>query len=419
MSRPVFQLQLVRRLVSLVGWTAIDQALFALSNLVITLAVARGGGTDALGSFSIAFAAYLVVLGCSRSLVSEPLLATPRREGDRAVEAATITLTSLFALAGAFVVGLLALLLGRVELLVVAVAFPVVLVHDLLRYHAFRRGMPAVAALLDGGWLLGAVIAWPVVTSSASPSVAVLCWAGGAVVGIGAGYRALRPRFSNVSSAILWWRREAGGLARPLLLDSIIVAISAQAVVFVVASMAGDSELGTLRAGQIYFGPMMVAFAALGVLIVPHLAQRPHLTTTRIAIWLSVAMAAVAGVASIAILAAEPILRVVLYAGTIDIPQALLIPLACQAVLAAASGGFALMSKVRHRGGDIARSRLTSTAIGLVLLVAATAAFGVQGAAWALVVQMLFYTIELGVRVMRTGPSLSSSGPVTTADAHV
>jgi len=407
-----------RRALGSMSWTTTDQVLSASSNFLITIAVARGMGIEGLGRFSIAFAAYLTVLGFSRSLISEPLLAQPRRERDRDVEAASVTLTLLCAASGALVVGGAGLLLGRVELLVVAGALPVALLQDILRYHAFRRKKAQLAALLDGGWLVGSMIAWPIVTNSSSPSIALVCWAGAALLGIALAWRSLVPGMVWPTAALMWWRRDARGLARPLLLDSILVTISLQAMVFMVALIAGDSALGLLRAGQVYFAPLGMVLTALGVLAVPHLAQRPSATTSGLAVRLSVATATLAAVLCAVIIVAEPVLHAVLYADSINVPGLLLLPLAAQVVVSAAAAGLVVVSKVRGRGGDIARSRLSSTAVGLLLLVVATVTYGVEGAAWAMAVQAFLYVVELGVRVIKFRVPERSGSAVSEVMGH-
>jgi O-antigen/teichoic acid export membrane protein len=397
------------RALGAMSWVTADQVLSATSNFVITIAVARGIGIEGLGRFSVAFAGYLTVLGFSRALISEPLLAQPRRERDRNVEAASVTLTLLWATAGALVVGGAGLALGRVELLVVAAVLPVTLLQDTLRYQAFRRKKTQLAAMLDGGWLLGSVITWPLVTNSRSVSVALLCWATAALVGIGVGWPFLRPRLVTPRAAVAWWRRDARGLAAPLVLDGIFVTISLQATVFVLASVAGDSALGLLRAGQVYFAPLGMILTAVGVLAVPHLSQRSAPTTNGLAFRLSTGLAALACLVCTAIIVAEPLLHAVLYANSIDVPGWLLAPLAAQVILSAGAGGMFVVCKARARGGDLARSRLSSTVIGLAMLAPASIAFGLQGAAWALVVQSLFYLVELTVRVARTDVAATDS----------
>lgn len=241
----------IRRALGSVSWATTAQVLSAASNFVVTIAVARGTGLEGLGRFSIAFAAYLTVLGFSRSLISEPLLAR-RGPGDgREAEAASVTLTLLFSLAGAAVVGGTGLALGRLELVVAGAALPVTLLHDLLRYHAFGRERPELAARLDGGWLLGSLLLWPVLTNSSSAAVAVLCWAGAAVLGIALGWAPLLPRLLGARAAFRWWRRHARGLAGPLVLDSLLVTMALQTTVVIITAVSGDSALGLLRAGQV------------------------------------------------------------------------------------------------------------------------------------------------------------------------
>lgn len=395
--------QRVRHLVITAGWTMFDQFLFALSNLVITLAVARGGGADTLGSFGVAFAAYLIALGCSRALVSQPLLTLRSQHWnhDRTAEAASNTLTALFATAAAVVTGSLGLLLGRVEFLIVAAVLPITLLQDVLRYQAFRRKTPFAAVLLDGGWLIGSLAAWPLVMRTASAGFSLLCWAGGALIGIGFGWRHMRPRLARVQTAVAWWRHGARDLATPLLLDSTLYSLSAQAVVFIVAAIEGDSEYGVLRAGQIFFAPLGLVLTALGLLLAPYLADRQHAATSASALRIGASTAAMTAIICLMLMMAEPMLRRILFGSSINVPGALLIPLALQAVIIGASTGPTVVTLARRRATDMARSRLTSAIVGLAFLAWTTVQFGVIGAAWALVAQTACYTAHLGLRVKR------------------
>lgn len=397
----------VRRLLPMVGWTTVDHCLFALSNLVITLAVGRAAGAEGLGIFTIAFTTYLVVLGCSRSLASEPLLTSPTAA--RNTEAPSTTIVVVFTCACAVVVGTVGLLFERGELVVLAAALPLLTAHDLLRYQAFRRGEPKVAVLLDGGWLLGSVLAWPIVTSSGSPTVGLLCWAGGALLGVVLSAPLSRPRLSPLRTATGWWRRDARPVAMPLLLDSVIVAVSTQAIVFLLATLVGLADLGVLRAGQVYFAPLLLVVTALGLVLVPRLAQRPALAAR--AVRLAVIASTASAVVCAAIIAAEPVLRQLLYAGAIDVPLVLLVPIALQAVFAATAATFTAVAKARRRAGLIARSRLSSAVVGVAVTMLATIVYGVQGAAWAATGQMALYTAEIAMRVLRDRHMTGSDDP--------
>lgn len=402
-------LRRLRRTAASLSWATVDQVLSALSNLVITLAVARGGGAEGLGRYAVAFAAYIVVLGFAKALTSEPLLSTARSGDDRRVEAAATSLTVMYAMVAAIVIASIGLLLGRLELVVVAATLPVTLLHDLLRYQAFRRQAPALAALLDGGWLAGSILAWPLVTQAESTVIAILCWSAGAALGLVLASPVLRPTFSRPTAAIRWWLSDARGYATPLLLDSGVVALSSQALVVVLATMVGDSALGVLRAGQVYFAPLLLALGALGVLVVPHLIQRPGGATNGVALRLSVFTAILSALACGAVLLAEPLLRRLLFAESITIPYSLLVPLAIGVVAVGASSGLMIVSKARRRGGDIARSRVTSALGGTTLLVIGVAMFGLHGAAWALVIQAYWYLFGLAARVCAAGRAGSVS----------
>lgn len=402
----------LRRAMASFSWASLDQVLFALSNLVVTLAIARGGGAEGLGRYAVAFALYLVVLGCSRSLISDPLLATGRDGRDSLVDGWAASLTLAYAAvvgAGLTAVGLA---LGRHEIVVMAAALPVTLLHDVLRYRAFRQRLPQHAALLDGGWLLGSVLVWPVLTSTSSPALAVACWAGGALLALALAWPVLRPPLASPAGALRWWRTDARGYATPLLLDSVLVAFSSQALILVVATMTSDAELGVLRAAQVYFAPLGIALTALGVLVVPQLAQRPDGASNALAARLSVGIAGLAAVVAAAVLLAEPLLHRLLFADSITVPYALLVPLAVQVVFIGAASGLMIVSKARRRAGDIARSRLSSAIGGTALLVAGVATLGVEGAAWALALQAAWYSVGLARRVTAAGKRSSPSLPL-------
>lgn len=390
----------MRRALASISWSTVDQILSALSNFVIMVAVTRTTGAEGLGQFAVAFSAYLVVLGFSRSLISQPLLAHPHTAARKA-ENATVTLTLAFACMGAIVVAGVGVALGRPAMLVAAASLPVTLFQDLLRFQAFRRKKPRLAALADGGWLIGSLLAWPVITTASSPSVALGCWAGAALLGTLAGWLALRPGIAGPRAAVAWWRRDTRGLAIPLTFDSILSTISTLGLVFIVAWMIGDAALGVLRAGQVYFGPLGTLFTAFSIFAVPHLAQRRTVMSVRLAFQLSAAITAIAIVACGATILAEPVLQTVLYADAIDVPLVLMIPIAAQVVLAASGSGLSLISKVRHRAGDIAWSRLWSSLVGLALILAATHTYGLKGAAWALVAQAATFTAMRAVHINR------------------
>lgn len=399
-----------RRAARLVGGATADQVLSALSNLVVTVAVARSLGLDGLGKFSFAIAAYLAAMGFSRSLISEPLLAQPRGTDERHAEAASVTLTLLFAgLAGIISTGT-GVVLHRPELVAVAGALPITLLQDVLRYHALRRQRTEIAVVLDGGWLVGAVCVLPLIGHFGSASMAIALWAAAAAVGVAFGCRALSPRLLGPCLAVRWWREHARALSGPLTVESGIVTASTQSLMFVLGSLGGNAALGLLRAGQVYFGPLGMLFTAVGVTAVPWLARRSGSLTAALANMCAAALAAGAALGCAAILVFAPLLHEVLYADSIQIPVSVMLPLACQVVLGAWAGGYVIVAKVEQRGNRIAMSRLVAVLVGLATLVPATVRYGVQGAAWNLALQALLYAALLGIFAARTRRTDDANG---------
>lgn len=408
---PDSRLARARRVATSFSWAAVDQALFSLSNMVVVVAIARSGGAESLGRFSVGFAAYLVVLGLSRALVSEPLLAGARQD-DRDGVRASVTLTLICAAAGACVIGIVGFQLARPELVVVALALPVTLLQDLLRYLAFQRRRPRDAALLDGGWLLGSVIAWPFITASGSPTAATVYWALGAVVGLAFGWRssgALRP--SGVRVAGIWWRDNSRSFATPLALDSMLGLVMAQGAVFVLAAMSTDQEVGVLRAAQTYFSPVLLMFLAFGLVVIPYLAQRPGAAPGGAALRLAVVSGGVGLLVCAIAFLAVPVLAPLLFGPSLHLTGQILVPVGLRVVIGCLLSSLVAVSKARRRGRDLLACSLSSSVVGVALLVWLTAEFGASGAAWALVGQGIVYATHLGVLVRRANMRTMSTAP--------
>src|SRR3712207_1844081 len=61
------------RLLRVVSWNVVDQALSALSNLGLSIAVARTTSASGFGAFAVAFLLFGISLAVSKSAVGQPL----------------------------------------------------------------------------------------------------------------------------------------------------------------------------------------------------------------------------------------------------------------------------------------------------------------------------------------------------------
>jgi hypothetical protein len=71
------------------GWNVADQALSALTNVVLSFIVARNVDADGFGAFSVAFLVFSLLIGAERSLVGGPLSMRHSHE-DRALQHLTV-----------------------------------------------------------------------------------------------------------------------------------------------------------------------------------------------------------------------------------------------------------------------------------------------------------------------------------------
>jgi hypothetical protein len=127
---------------------------------LILFAIAVVSTAEEFGLISLLLILLTAGVGCMRGALGTPLLLKAadgteqiRREGSYAVTAALAVCPPL-------VGGMWLLLKGRelgTPIILVAIATPVVMVQDVLRYVVISEGRPHVAAIWDGFWLLGSV----------------------------------------------------------------------------------------------------------------------------------------------------------------------------------------------------------------------------------------------------------------------
>ena len=144
---------------SLFAWGLIDQALSSATTFFLTLIAARSLGPAGLGTIALGYASFLVVLGVHRTLLVDPLVtrvAVATRSTSEAFRAATSTTATAGGLASlvALAVGLVGTGAVARGMLVFSPWFVPALLQALLRSWLYREGRGAVATLSSGAWLL-------------------------------------------------------------------------------------------------------------------------------------------------------------------------------------------------------------------------------------------------------------------------
>jgi hypothetical protein len=193
----------------------------------------------------------------------------------------------------------------RFELLLLAVASPVLLLQDGYRYLLWARGQPHRLVVMDGLWLgvFGAAVAAAAVTTGGSDPVSapavVGAWVGGGLVSAAAGpllhrgqvptagwpdrppwpgaaaRTALGPRGPAEAPVRPAGRLTAaeGRVVRSLGRSQTILALDANGLPALVAVVAGSTVTGGLRAATVPFLPMVSILGAIRVLTLPVLRR--------------------------------------------------------------------------------------------------------------------------------------------------
>lgn len=269
------------------GWTVIDQALSSLSNLLLSILVARAVDTEAFGAFTVAFTVYSVAVLISRSLTSQPLMmrfAAVDAEEFRSAAAMSSGAASALGFALGTVVLILGLALGGsvgTALLAVALLLPGLLVQDVWRIAFFAQRRPEMAVVIDAAWMVlqvaGVAVFLAVDVESAVPYVIAWGLAGAAAAALGAYRGGAAPRIRSTWT----WLKAHWDITRYVILGSLLLQGAYQGALMLVGVFGTLTDVGSLRGAQVILGPVSLLAAAAFSFAVPELARRSHLRTRR------------------------------------------------------------------------------------------------------------------------------------------
>ena len=265
----------IRRLLRRFGWGFGDQALSSLENFLLGILVARAVGAEEFGAFSLAFSTYLLVMGVSRSVTSDPLIVRFSGVEEPAYKRATGEANGAAFLIGC--VGAVAVVsasffvrpaLGG-ALLALGFTLPGLLTQDGWRFAFFAADQGSKAFVNDLVWaLLLAVMAGAVLfMDQASAFAFVLVWGASATIaaGIGIVQSGVVPRPSRTVP----WLRTHKDLAIPFLGQFGALIGGAQLSIYGISAIAGLAAAGALRAAAILLGPITMFYRGIRLTAVP------------------------------------------------------------------------------------------------------------------------------------------------------
>jgi O-antigen/teichoic acid export membrane protein len=376
-----------------VSWNVVDQALSALSNLGLSIAVARTTTADGFGAFAVAFLLFGIFLAVTRSVVGQPLQmrlsgagAAERRRGFQAGLGAAVVLGLAFGL----ILSVAGLVVGDQvggALLALALVLPGLMLQDNCRMVAFALGRPQLAALMDAVWtvVLFGLLAILIGDGQHQVGGLIVAWGGSAALSAVLGLVVLRtwPALPRARE----WVREHQDLIRYLLPEYFLSLGAAQVGILLVGVIANASAVGSLRAAQVLLGPLGIVGTAVFQFAVPEVARRASASTR----WLATLAAGISG--GLGLLAAVYVVLTLLLPGAVGAmlfgdswagADAVLLAMGLGSVSSALAHGPAGVLYGLSQARATFRINLAKGPVLLLVVLVSTWVAGTGGAAWAL-----------------------------------
>jgi hypothetical protein len=361
-----------------------DQGVSSLTNVVVSIFVARSLPAEGFGAFGVATVVYLLALGTSRALIGEPLLSryshvsADRRRGlvpDMLGAALVVS-----AIAAGLVAGLGLTVGGSAgsALLALAAPLPVLIVQDVLRY-ACIIDRPGSALGIDIAWLLAICVALPFAPAGAGAAWFVSAWGLTAGAGVLVGFATERSALGVPRPG--HWLADNREMGIRFFTEFLTGQAVGQLVLTGVGAIAGLRVLGGVRAAQVFYGPINTIHAGIYLALVPEgaIARREPRRLLRLMVRASVVLVFVALVWTAVGLVLPHEIGAELFGASWPDARDLMLPMGLAMVAGSvATGGFAGLRALAAARASL-RAKLQTVPGQLVLPLAGAAGSGAGG----------------------------------------
>lgn len=258
----------------------LDQGLSSGSNFLIVIAAARLLSVQEFGAFSVVFVAYTIIIGGIQAFIGQELvlavggrlyLASRSVAAARTAFLATIPISLALAIWGIVSAEL------RGPLIALAIALPVLSIHEIIRFAAGLIDSIQLALLIDMVWtvavVLGLVGAGLGFFGTANATTVMIIWATSGLVSL-IPLVIFVPRIRRLETRISLYRIfEKDYLGHRFFGEFFAVRATGQGLTIVLGAMAGVAATGSVRAATTLFGPLNVVLSAAAAFTIPILRR--------------------------------------------------------------------------------------------------------------------------------------------------
>jgi len=381
------------------SWSLVDQVLSSGTNFAVAVVLARVLGPEGLGSFTIAFATWIVILGLVRAAVIQPFVvgaATASgefraREVSNAADAillVTVLLAILVIAPIGFVVGPESQT-GEAILTLAALA-PALGLQDFFRFAAFAKNDPKEAATNDGIWAIVQIAVLTLLWGlDALTTVSALCaWGLGAVGGCvyGSCRNSVKPL--PRPKAVRWLRRHVV-VGSAFLAAELVYAAGSQGTLLVIAGQLGNAATGGLRSVGNLFAPaqlVMMSAAAVGLPSAARAAARGSAALLGFARrWSGILSLLCACYSAVILLLGAGFLSFV-FGEQFRQYSDILVPIAVATCLAPVALGAELSLKGALRAKPLLAVQFVAAPLRVLAVATLGSIYGIKGASWGLAI---------------------------------
>jgi O-antigen/teichoic acid export membrane protein len=271
--------RVARKASARLSWGVADQAMGALSNVLLSVYIARTLGASQFGAFSLAYVTYGFAINASRGLSVEPLLVrfsgTSLATWRRAVAGCTGTALLVGTVLGVFALAAGVLLGGASGLafLALGLTLPGLMLQDSWRHSFFAVGRAHHAFINDTIWT---AIQIPLIVGLKISGHANVFWfvfAWGLSACIAAAVGPLQARvLPNLTSAKAWLSRHRD-LGPRYLVENTGGNVASTVQSYSASYILGIAAVGYIQASNTLMGPFKLLFYGMNLITIPEAAR--------------------------------------------------------------------------------------------------------------------------------------------------